>query len=889
MSSFAIALGDVCGGHQALRPPNRVSVSAGAAANLFIKRPGGAAGYWNPMETPYMVGPMDTLASRIYRGVVFVGPAQTGKCLDVATPIATPGGWTTMGTLQAGAWVYDDEGRPTEVLEAHPVLHGRPCFSVEFDDGSTVVADDDHLWRMWIGGHVALMTTLQVRALVHRAERSGARLWRRMLPVAVNHGPVVEGGEERVAQQRRAVVACRPVPSRPVRCIRVDNARSMFLAGRGMVPTHNTVALGEGWLAHAVANDPGDMLIVQMTQDKAREYSKQRIDRMMRHEKMAAFRGPSSKDATIHDRQFSHGMWLKIAWPTVTNLSSTSYRYVFITDYDRIPDDIDGEGDAWTLGGKRPTTFMSRGKIAAESSPGRPLRDPHWRPATPHEAPPVKGILGIYNTSDRRRWQWQCPHCREWLEPKPGVDLFGLPSTEELLADIRGIDIAKMARQYARIRCPHGGHDIAADHKDAMNRGGLWVPDGQHLDPAGRLQGTARQSDIAGFWLGGAAATYVSWETLIGKHLQALLAYSLTGDELPWQTTVNTDQGAPYMARALAEAKAAKNPADRKDASLQRYIVPAWARFLRATVDVQGGIGARFVVQVEAVGPERKRTIVDRYSITESLREGEGGMAPVDPAAYAEDWDVLTERVMRSTYRVAGGEQELRVHQLVVDTGGEGRKRGKGQAAKAHEGVTANAYAWWRRLKREGQHRNVVLIKGMGAKGKDLDWLVRKTEVGGRAGKGDVPLYLLNSNRLKDMVNNASKRDDGPGALLFPSWLSPAWFDEFTAEVRNEDGTWTQIRTRNESFDLCCYGQAGDLVLKIDTWRDWDNVPSWAAPLDEANSNLITREERREMQDNDRVATTPVPSRPTEAPRQRRVAASSGPPQRRVAKSSYLG
>lgn len=727
MSTFQIALGDVCGAHAALRPPNRVRVSEGAAANLFISRPGGASGYWNPGETAYMVEPTDMLGSRMFRGVVFVGPAQTGK----------------------------------------------------------------------------------------------------------------------------------------------------------------TVALGEGWLAHAVANDPGDMLIVQMTQDKAREYSKQRVDRMMRHEKMLAFRGPSSKDATIHDRQFKHGMWLKIAWPTVTNLSSTSYRYVFITDYDRIPDDIDGEGDAWTLGGKRPTTFMSRGKIAAESSPGRPLLDPHWQPATRHEAPPVKGILGIYNTSDRRRWQWQCPHCREWLEPKPGIDLFGLPSTEELLADIRGIDITTMARQYAAVRCPHGNHTIGPEHKDAMNRGGLWVPDGQHLDLAGRLQGTARQSDIAGFWLGGAAATYISWETLIAKHLNALLAYSLSGDELPWQTTVNTDQGAPYMARALAEAKAVKSPAERKDASLQRFIVPAWARFIRATVDVQGGVGARFVVQVEAVGAERRRTIIDRYNITESMRDGEGSAAPVDPAAYAEDWDVLTEKVLRSTYRIEGSEQELRMHQMVVDTGGEGRKRGKGQAAKVHEGVTANAYAYWRRLRREGLHRNVVLVKGVGDRGKHLDWLVRKTEVGGRAGKGDVPLYLLNSNRLKDMVNNAARRDDGPGAMLFPAWLSPAWFDEFTAEIRNEDGTWTQIRARNEAWDLSNYGQAGDLVLKIDTWRDWDNVPSWAAPLDEANSNLISREDRRELQENDRVATTPMPAAEQ---RQRRVRSSTPAPiERRVSRSSYLG
>ena len=326
------------------------------------------------------------------------------------------------------------------------------------------------------------------------------------------------------------------------------------------------------------------------------------------------------------------------------------------------------------------------------------------------------------------------------------------------------------------------------------------------------------------------------------------------------------------MSRALAEAKAAKSPGDRKDDSLHRFIVPAWARFIVASVDVQGGIGAKFVVQVHAVGPDREQVPIDRYNIVDSAREGVGGPAPVDPSTYPEDWDLVTERVMRSTYRIEDSELELRVHQVVVDTGGEGRKRGRGQAAKVHEGVTALAYAYARRLRREGERR-LVLIKG--APGKGLDWLTRKTEVGGRAGHGDVTLHLLNSNRIKDIVAASARRESGPGSLRFPGWLSQAWMDEFTAEVRNEDGTWTQIRSRNESFDLCCYVQAGCMVLKVDTWRDWEHVPSWALPLDAGNTGIVTREARREMQANERLPPAPVAPRAVAAPLQRRMAHST--------------
>lgn len=146
-----------------------------------------------------------------------------------------------------------------------------------------------------------------------------------------------------------------------------------------------------------------------------------------------------------------------------------------------------------------------------------------------------------------------------------------------------------------------------------------------------------------------------------------------------------------------------------------------------------------------------------------------------------------------------------------------------------------------------------------------------------------MTLHLLNSNRLKDIVAASARRESGPGALRFPGWLTQAWMDEFTAEVRNEDGTWTQIRARNESGDLCCYIQAGCMVLKVDTWRDWDHVPGWALPLDAGNTGIVTRDERRELQGNERVASL-APAAVPSAPR-----AVAAPVQRRVARSSYLG
>lgn len=90
----------------------------------------------------------DELLGGLQAGVVtFIGAQPSvGKALALDTPIATPSGWTTMGDLRKGAEVFDEHGRPTRVVAATEAMLGRPCFEVEFSDGSCIVADGSHQW-----------------------------------------------------------------------------------------------------------------------------------------------------------------------------------------------------------------------------------------------------------------------------------------------------------------------------------------------------------------------------------------------------------------------------------------------------------------------------------------------------------------------------------------------------------------------------------------------------------------------------------------------------------------------------------------------------------------------------------------------------------------------
>ena len=79
--------------------------------------------------------------------ILIAGATGAGKALALDTPIPTPGGWSTMGEIQIGDQVFDEHGQLCDVVGATPVMYGRPCYEVEFSDGTVIVADAQHQWR----------------------------------------------------------------------------------------------------------------------------------------------------------------------------------------------------------------------------------------------------------------------------------------------------------------------------------------------------------------------------------------------------------------------------------------------------------------------------------------------------------------------------------------------------------------------------------------------------------------------------------------------------------------------------------------------------------------------------------------------------------------------
>ena len=216
---------------------------------------------------------LDALTNGLHPGQMIVIAARpaVGKALALDTPLPTPAGWTTMGEVRVGDQLLGSDGRPTQVVAATEVMHGRPCYEVEFDDGEKIIADADHQWLTWNPAATVppqVVTTREVAGSLRRGpvshHASNHAIALTVQPALAAHAAAPRVGEHRRGSSRperwRHIIAVRPVLSRPVRCVQVDTADHLYLAGRGMVPTHNSTLALDFARAAAIRNNMSTVL-----------------------------------------------------------------------------------------------------------------------------------------------------------------------------------------------------------------------------------------------------------------------------------------------------------------------------------------------------------------------------------------------------------------------------------------------------------------------------------------------------------------------------------------------------------------------------------------------------------------------------------------------------
>lgn len=594
----------------------------------------------------------------------------------------------------------------------------------------------------------------------------------------------------------------------------------------GPAQSGKTDALILNWTLYSVKSSPMDLTIYNPTTAAARDFSMRRVDRLSRTSSVMKDLLVKRRDAdNKFDKHFTNGMMLSLSWPSVTEMSGKPIPRVALTDFDRMDEDIEGDGNPFDLAAKRTTTFGSFKMALAESSPSKPILDPRYI-TKGHEAPPAEGILALYNRGDRRRWYWPCLHCGHYFEGRFSMlryDVFD-KATGEIYDPVT-------ASETVRLECPSCNHLIHPDDRHEMQQWGMWVRDGEGVNKKGQRFGIGRRTKTASFWLNGMAASFTNWAGLVRTYITAEEEYQSTNSEEALKKFYNTDLGEPYLPKAIGEDRLPEHLAARAE-PLEEKKVPLGTRFIVANVDVQKNM---FVVQVHGIAPGRPfdMVLIDRFQIRQSKRvdQESGERLWCKPATYLEDWDLLIEEVMERTYELDDGTgRRMAIKMTTCDSGGYSKEKG--------QSVTAMAYDFYRKVRKLGIQGRFHLVKGDSKPGNPRARITHpdaQQRDKNATARGDVPVLMLNSNSLKDMLHaRLDSLEPGKGMFRIPNWLPDWWYQEMCAETRTPKGWEKRQHANNEAWDLSyyCIGVCVSPLMLVEK-MDWANPPKWAAEWDQ--------------------------------------------------------
>jgi phage terminase large subunit GpA-like protein len=163
----------------------------------------------------------------------------------------------------------------------------------------------------------------------------------------------------------------------PMNCLNSRQYDAVVFVGPAQ--SGKTQGLITNFMAYIIKCDPADFLIMQTTKGTARDFDTQVIKRAFRDSpELKKELAPGSKSDNTYDKVFKSGAILFQRWPSINEISGKPLKYVLITDYDRMTQNVDGEGSPFALGQQRTAKFLSRGMTLVETSPGFEITDPKF-------------------------------------------------------------------------------------------------------------------------------------------------------------------------------------------------------------------------------------------------------------------------------------------------------------------------------------------------------------------------------------------------------------------------------------------------------------------------------------------------------------------------------
>lgn len=141
-----------------------------------------------------------------------------GKALALDTKIPTPTGYKTMQDIHIGDYVISEKGLPTKVIMVSPIFYDHDCYKITFEDGETIIADENHLWQI-NGQHNKIVSTQNLYSQIKKGKDIYIFDYK---------------------YKRKKIISIHKTISVPTKCIMVDNPTKLYLCGEHGTVTHNS-------------------------------------------------------------------------------------------------------------------------------------------------------------------------------------------------------------------------------------------------------------------------------------------------------------------------------------------------------------------------------------------------------------------------------------------------------------------------------------------------------------------------------------------------------------------------------------------------------------------------------------------------------------------------
>lgn len=517
------------------------------------------------------------------------------------------------------------------------------------------------------------------------------------------------------------------------------------------------------FVGYIIDQDPGTILYIHPTKDAAQDFSRLRLEPMIKSTpclkarfEHAANSGRKASD-TIMAKKFSGGMISFAGSNSPSALSSKPCRYIIGDELDRWATSAGRDGDPWLLAVKRQTTFFNRKRVAVST-------------------PTIKGasqIEFLFYRGTRERWKSQCPHCGEYHEIKFSDIRFTYQTKRISGHDTHEITVEGW-------RCP--GCLQLSDEVTMKQQPARWEAE----TPENKQRNKARS-----FWLNGFVSPFRDWPDIIRTFLDSkndpdkLKAFTNTDLGEVWEVNSNNVEEAALMARAEEYPNDADIPGEPGDGPL----------LLTCGVDWQHNY-----CQYEVVGWDRRGQSWGLYA-------GQIAGAPDNP----ETWAKL-DVVIQKTYLFSDG-KGLNINATFIDSGDGNFTNAIAEQCRIRQAL--NVYA----IKGSGQqgrpYTSPPTKQAVGDNKAVTYWLYT---LGVNAGKFGIMETLKKEEPGPNYCHFPNDEGRGYDFKFYSGLLSEV---EVTAGNVTK---WEKLpgHERNEALDCRNYARAAYIITR--TYYDFDRV-----------------------------------------------------------------